>query len=238
MVVAGRGWHPGRDRDRRRANQGEDRQADARHRARCGRAGHRQRLGPVDHRCRPRRSDHRRAKDRGLLVAGGGHAMAAGLTIDPTSWTRSPTGWMSGWQAAVVARAMAERSMLLDLALAPGGLTPELVETLESAGPYRRRLARSARRSRAGAAGQGGYRRHRSCPADRERATMAHRSRRSPFARPKARWARRLLHGAQGPQPVARRARENRRLGQPAAGRTAPGRRRLGRLSHLRCPGA
>jgi single-stranded-DNA-specific exonuclease len=35
-----------------------------------------------------------------------------------------------------VARASAERTTLLDLSLAPRGLTPELVETLDSAGPF------------------------------------------------------------------------------------------------------
>jgi len=75
------------------------------------------------------------AREHGLLVAGGGHAMAAGLTVDPAML--DPLGdWLDERLAAQVARAMEERAMLLDLALAPGGLTPSLVETLESAGPF------------------------------------------------------------------------------------------------------
>jgi single-stranded-DNA-specific exonuclease len=75
------------------------------------------------------------AKDKGLLVAGGGHAMAAGLTIDADKLDAFAS-WIDGQLAPAVARASTERAMTLDLALAPGGLTPELVETLESAGPF------------------------------------------------------------------------------------------------------
>ena len=45
-LVAAPGWHPGRDRHRRRPAQGEAAQAGDRHRARRGR--HRQGLGPLD----------------------------------------------------------------------------------------------------------------------------------------------------------------------------------------------
>jgi single-stranded-DNA-specific exonuclease len=75
------------------------------------------------------------AKDHGLLVAGGGHAMAAGLTIEPDKLD-TLSAWLDERLASQVMRSMEERSVQLDLALAPGGLTPELVEMLESAGPY------------------------------------------------------------------------------------------------------
>lgn len=75
------------------------------------------------------------AREHGLLVAGGGHAMAAGLTVEPDKLD-SLSNWLDERLATAVMRAMEERSMLLDLALAPGGLTPNLVETLESAGPF------------------------------------------------------------------------------------------------------
>lgn len=75
------------------------------------------------------------ARERGLLVAGGGHAMAAGLTI-AADRLEEFAEWIDAHLAAPVARASADRAMLLDLALAPGGLTPQLVETLEAAGPY------------------------------------------------------------------------------------------------------
>jgi single-stranded-DNA-specific exonuclease len=75
------------------------------------------------------------AREHGLLVAGGGHAMAAGLTVDPTKLD-ALAEWLDDRLAGQVARAMEEQVTQLDLALAPGGLTPGLVETLESAGPY------------------------------------------------------------------------------------------------------
>jgi single-stranded-DNA-specific exonuclease len=75
------------------------------------------------------------AREAGLLVAGGGHAMAAGLTIDPARLADF-AGFLDERLARDVERARAGAAMLLDLALAPGGLTPELVETLEAAGPY------------------------------------------------------------------------------------------------------
>jgi single-stranded-DNA-specific exonuclease len=75
------------------------------------------------------------AKDKGLLVAGGGHAMAAGLTIEASRLDEF-ADWLDAQLAPAVARASGERMVTLDLALAPGGLTPELVETLEAAGPF------------------------------------------------------------------------------------------------------
>ncbi|MEQ5786778.1 single-stranded-DNA-specific exonuclease RecJ [Erythrobacter sp. NFXS35] len=75
------------------------------------------------------------AREAGLLVAGGGHAMAAGLTID-SGRLADFAGFLDERLARDVDRARAGAAMLLDLALAPGGLTPELVESLEAAGPY------------------------------------------------------------------------------------------------------
>jgi single-stranded-DNA-specific exonuclease len=75
------------------------------------------------------------AREHGLLIAGGGHAMAAGLTVDP-SQLDTLADWLDDRLATQISRAMAEQAMQLDLALAPGGLTPALVETLESAGPF------------------------------------------------------------------------------------------------------
>lgn len=75
------------------------------------------------------------AREAGLLIAGGGHAMAAGLTVAPGQLP-ALGDWLDARLGTSVAAAMASQAMLLDLALAPGGLTPELVETLESAGPF------------------------------------------------------------------------------------------------------
>lgn len=75
------------------------------------------------------------ARDKGLLVAGGGHAMAAGLTIDEAKLEEF-TDWIETHLEAQVAKASSAQVMKLDLSLAPGGLTPQLVETLEQAGPF------------------------------------------------------------------------------------------------------
>ncbi|AXK42474.1 single-stranded-DNA-specific exonuclease RecJ [Erythrobacter aureus] len=76
-----------------------------------------------------------RARDEGLLVAGGGHAMAAGLTV-AADQVEALADWLDRMLEGQVARASAERAMALDLAVAPGGLTPELVHSLEEGGPY------------------------------------------------------------------------------------------------------
>ena len=75
------------------------------------------------------------AREEGLLVAGGGHAMAAGLTIAEGS-LEAFAEFLNERLERDVARARTSQSMQLDLALAPGGLTPELVTTLDAAGPY------------------------------------------------------------------------------------------------------
>ncbi len=75
------------------------------------------------------------AREHGLLVAGGGHAMAAGLTIDPAK-LEALGDWLDARLGSTVAAAMTNQAMLLDLAVAPGGLTTALVDDLESAGPY------------------------------------------------------------------------------------------------------
>ena len=76
-----------------------------------------------------------RARSEGMLVAGGGHAMAAGLTVDSDQIERF-ADWLDSTLEGQVARATASREMALDLSVAPGGLTPELVNSLEGAGPY------------------------------------------------------------------------------------------------------
>ena len=75
------------------------------------------------------------ARAAGLLVAGGGHAMAAGLTIAPDKLD-ALSDWLDARLGADIAAASANQAMLVDLAVAPGGLVPTLIESLESAGPY------------------------------------------------------------------------------------------------------
>ena len=75
------------------------------------------------------------AREEGLLVAGGGHAMAAGLTVEQGQ-INALADFLQHRLERDVTRAMASQSMQLDLSIAPGGLIPELVETLDQAGPY------------------------------------------------------------------------------------------------------
>jgi single-stranded-DNA-specific exonuclease len=75
------------------------------------------------------------AREAGLLVAGGGHAMAAGLTIDAVRLADF-AAFLDQRLARDIDRARAGQALLLDLALAPGGLTPDLVTALDAAGPY------------------------------------------------------------------------------------------------------
>ena len=75
------------------------------------------------------------AKDAGLLVAGGGHAMAAGLTV--ARGGHAALGeWLDERLARECAAAQGNHALPVDLSLAPRGLNPELIETLEQAGPF------------------------------------------------------------------------------------------------------
>jgi single-stranded-DNA-specific exonuclease len=75
------------------------------------------------------------AKEQGLLVAGGGHAMAAGLTVAPGK-VDALADFLDERLASDVARAGEGRALLLDAVVSTGGVTPGFVEALEGAGPY------------------------------------------------------------------------------------------------------
>ena len=75
------------------------------------------------------------AREAGLLVAGGGHAMAAGLTVE-NGLIDQFAEFLDQRLAKDVMKALESQAMHLDLAVAPGGLTPDLVDTLDRAGPY------------------------------------------------------------------------------------------------------
>jgi single-stranded-DNA-specific exonuclease len=75
------------------------------------------------------------AKESGLLVAGGGHAMAAGLTLPPGGL--EPFREFINQRLAVdVEKARSDRALLLDALLAPGGVAGALCDALDAAGPY------------------------------------------------------------------------------------------------------
>lgn len=75
------------------------------------------------------------AREHGLLLAGGGHAMAAGLTVAPDK-LEALGEWLDHQLGSAVSAAQANQALLLDMALAPGGLKPSLVEAMDSAGPF------------------------------------------------------------------------------------------------------
>ncbi|MBV9931446.1 MAG: single-stranded-DNA-specific exonuclease RecJ [Alphaproteobacteria bacterium] len=75
------------------------------------------------------------AKDSGLLIAGGGHAMAAGLSVAGDR-IEALADFLDERLAADVAASRDGRALLLDAVVAPGGVCPDLREALEAGGPY------------------------------------------------------------------------------------------------------
>lgn len=75
------------------------------------------------------------AREAGLLVAGGGHAMAAGLTVEAAK-IDALSEWLDARLADDVARASTKKILPVDAMVNPRGLNPALVEALEAAGPY------------------------------------------------------------------------------------------------------
>ena len=75
------------------------------------------------------------AREAGLLVAGGGHAMAAGLTVR-AGGVAALSEWLDAKLSGAVVAARTGSTLLIDVSLAPGGLTPDLVSALDAAGPF------------------------------------------------------------------------------------------------------
>ena len=75
------------------------------------------------------------AKDMGLLVAGGGHAMAAGLTV-VADQVGALADFLDERLSADIARSRDDRALLLDAVLSCSGIAPALVEALDAGGPY------------------------------------------------------------------------------------------------------
>jgi len=75
------------------------------------------------------------AKEAGLLVAGGGHAMAAGLTI-AAGKVDALADYLDERLSRDVAAARDDRALLLDAVVSAGGVSASLVEALEAGGPY------------------------------------------------------------------------------------------------------
>lgn len=77
----------------------------------------------------------RDALDLGHLVKGGGHAMAAGLSIEKAR-LGAFRAYLEEQLGEQVREAMAGASLAIDGALSAGGATLELIELLERAGPF------------------------------------------------------------------------------------------------------
>lgn len=75
------------------------------------------------------------AKDMGLLIAGGGHAMAAGVTVAADK-VEALADFLDQRLAADVARARDDRALLFDAVVSAGGVAATLVDALEAGGPY------------------------------------------------------------------------------------------------------
>ncbi|QTN99021.1 single-stranded-DNA-specific exonuclease RecJ [Brucella sp. 458] len=77
----------------------------------------------------------RGAVEKGLLVKGGGHAMAAGITIERGN-LGALRAYLEEEAADIVSRLRENRSLSIDGALAASGATVALYEALQKAGPY------------------------------------------------------------------------------------------------------
>jgi single-stranded-DNA-specific exonuclease len=77
----------------------------------------------------------RRAVDEGVAIKGGGHAMAAGVTIARERLDEF-RAFMNDTLEAAVAVARADDALLIDAALTARGATLDLVRQIERAGPF------------------------------------------------------------------------------------------------------
>ena len=75
------------------------------------------------------------AKNEGLIEAGGGHEMAAGLTIDPKN-IDDFQAFISERLGESVAEARKSQSYKVDALLTAGAATADLIEQIEHVGPY------------------------------------------------------------------------------------------------------
>ena len=75
------------------------------------------------------------AKDHGLLVAGGGHAMAAGVTVAPGG-IEPLRIFLNDRLATTIEAARGDRALTLDALLSPGGVAGPLCDQLDASGPY------------------------------------------------------------------------------------------------------
>ncbi len=76
-----------------------------------------------------------RLQSEGLIAKGGGHPMAAGLSV-PAEGIEAAMARLSDLLAQQGAGQMGPRDQRIDAALMPGGATPDLVDALDRVGPF------------------------------------------------------------------------------------------------------
>lgn len=77
----------------------------------------------------------RAAVDAGVLVKGGGHTMAAGVTVERAT-LGAFRAWLEERLGEAVTRARLDRALTIDAAFTAGGARKEIVTEIERAGPF------------------------------------------------------------------------------------------------------
>ncbi len=75
------------------------------------------------------------AARQGVILSGGGHAMAGGLSMDPPQLAAFDA-WMLDHMSAFAEERDAALDLEIDALVAPGAVTPELVERIATLGPF------------------------------------------------------------------------------------------------------
>ncbi len=75
------------------------------------------------------------AAREGVILSGGGHAMAGGLSCEPGQ-IAALDAWMCSHMHQFAEERAAAKGLMIDTLIAPGAATPDLVETLATLGPF------------------------------------------------------------------------------------------------------
>lgn len=73
--------------------------------------------------------------EAGRAIKGGGHAMAAGLTIEDAAWPAAQAALVSALEGAIASKT-ATRSLSIDAVLTASAASMSLIDAIESAAPY------------------------------------------------------------------------------------------------------
>ena len=75
------------------------------------------------------------AARQGLILSGGGHAMAGGLSLKPDQLTEF-SDWLNLYLKDKTQNILAARELTIDALISPGGATVELCDAVDSIGPF------------------------------------------------------------------------------------------------------